>query len=268
VLVRLRDGDTDVYLNDTDQYAELGATPADGGLSLPLAKGTPQSVAVAQDKKNVMEYEVRLALTEQGDAKIATTRKNYGEWFGARRRLFAEMPPEERNRFYQEMVGAVSQAAVADSNLVTDFDSYPGVESFSVRAEKYAVRDGNLLYFELPRSLQGLFSLRSDVHENPYYLDSDMTLRISTIVDLPAGFSQVVLAPEQRNWQLPAGGGTVRVEVSTRKPENGDPMQLSIAHEVDLNPFMLEAAGYPELVEIERQLRHAQARTVLVTCEK
>ncbi len=154
VLVRLHDGAADVYLNDTDQYAMLGTTPADGGLALPLAQGRPESVAVAQEKKNLMEYEVRLALTEQGDARITMTRKNYGEWFGARRKLFAEMPPEERNRFYQEMVGEISQAAVADSNLATNFDSYPGVESFSVRADKYAVRDGNLLYFELPRSLQ------------------------------------------------------------------------------------------------------------------
>jgi transglutaminase-like putative cysteine protease len=268
VLVRLRDGGADVYLNDTDQYAQLGATPADGGLALPLVAGKPQSVAVATDKKNVMEYEVRLALTEQGDARIAMIQKNYGEWFGARRKLFAEMPPEERNRFYQEMVGEISQAAVADSDLVTDFDSYPGVESFSVRAEKYAVHDGDFLYFELPRSLRGLFNLRSDVHENPFYLDSDMTLRISTIVELPAGFSHVVLAPDQRNWRLPAGGGSVRVDVATRKDENGGPMQLTITHEVDLDPFMLDAAGYPELVEIERQLRHAQARTVLVTCEK
>lgn len=265
VLVRLQDGDADIYLNDTDQYAQLGATPADGGLALPLTLGKPQSVAVAPDKKNVMEYEVRLALSEEGNARIATTRRNYGEWSGARRKLFAEMPPEERNRFYQEMVGEISQAAVADSNLVTDFDSYPGVESFSVRAEKYAVRDGDFLYFELPRSLRGLFNLRSDVHENPYYLDSDMTLRISTIVDLPPGFAQVVLVPDQRDWQLPAGGGSVRVDVATRKAEDGGPMQLTITHEVDLDPFMLEAAGYPELVEIERQLRHAQSRTVLVT---
>ncbi|MEN6337548.1 MAG: DUF3857 domain-containing protein [Phycisphaerales bacterium] len=265
VLVRLRDGATDVYLNDTDQYATLGSTPADGGLSLPLAQGRPVSVAVAQDKKDRMDYEVRLVLDEQGGARITMARKDYGQWFGSRRKLFTEMPPEERNRFYQEMVGDISQAAVADSNLVTNFDSYPGVESFSVRADKYAVRDGDFLYFELPRSLSGLFNLRSDVHENPYYLDSDVSLRISTVIELPAGFSQVVLAPDQRDWQLPAGGGSVRVSVSNQSLPNGGATQLTISDEVDLNPFMIDSKDYPKLVDIERQLTHAQARTVLVT---
>jgi len=265
VLVRLPNGSQTVYLNDTNQYAVLGATPADGGLALPLAEGRPEKIDVAQDRKNLRDYELRLALTEQGDARITTTRKNFGEWFGARRKLFAEMPPEERSRFHQEMVAEVSQAAVTDSNLVTEFNSYPGVESFSVRVEKYAVRDGDFLYFELPQSLRNLFGLRSDTHENPFYLGSDQSFRVSTAVELPPGFSQVVLAPDQRDWQLPAGGGTVRVSVSNQSQGDDGPVRLTVTHEVDLNPFMLEAQGYPELVEIEKQLTHAQARTILVT---
>jgi transglutaminase-like putative cysteine protease len=264
VLVRLHAEEGDVYLNDTDQYAALGATPADGELALPLVVGRPESVAVAADKKNLRSYEVQLVLTEQGDAAISMTRRNYGEWFGSRRKLFAEMPPEERNRFYQEMVADISQAAVADSNLVTDFDSYPGVESFSVRAAKYAVRDGDFLYFELPQSLSHLLGLRSDTHENPFFQDRDESLRVSTVVELPAGFTHVVLAPEQRHWQLPAGGGTVRVSVATEQQQGGA-LRLVVTHEVDLNPFLVESDGYAELLEIERQLTHAKARTILVT---
>ncbi|HSW01540.1 MAG TPA: DUF3857 domain-containing protein [Sedimentisphaerales bacterium] len=268
VLVRVRDGDADIYLNDTDQYARLGTTPADGGLALPLSRGRPESVAVAKDKRDLMEHEVRVVLSEQGDAVITMTRKNHGQWFGSRRKLFTEMRPEDRNRFYQEMVGAISQAAVADSDLATDFDSYPGVESFRVRAQRYAVRDGDYLYFELPRSLGNLLGLRSDTHENPYYQSSDVSLRVSTVVELPAGFSTVALAPDRKEWQLPAGGGDIRVHVSHENPQKGDPARLTVTHEVDLNPFMLEAESYPELVEIERQLAHARSRTILVTRER
>ena len=268
VLVRVRDGAQDVYLNDTDQYAALGATPADGELSLPLAEGRPENIAVAQDRKNLRSYEVRLVLTEQGDAGITMVRKNSGEWYGSRRKLFAEMPPEERNRFYQEMVADISQAAVADSNLVTDFDSYPGVESFSVRAERYAVRDGDFLYFELPRSLSHLFGLRSDTHENPFFQDRDENLRISTIVELPRGFSRVVLAPEQKHWQLPGEGGVIHVSVSRERPQSDGPVRLVITDEVELRPFMVEADNYLELVEIEKELTHAKARTVLVTRDR
>ncbi len=268
VLVRVQDGATDIYLNDTDQYAALGVTAAGGELGLPLTAGRPESIAVPPDRKNLMDYEVRLTLTEQGDARIRITRTNYGEWFGARRKLFAEMPPEERNRFYQEMVADVSQAAVADSNLVTDFDSYPGIESFSVRAEKYAVRDGDFLYFELPRTVSRPFGLRSDSHENPFFLDRETSFRVSTVVELPPGYSHVILAPEQKQVQFPAGGGVCRATLSAEPAQGDKPARLVITREVDLNPFILEADDYAELVEIEKDLAHAKARTILVTRDK
>ncbi len=268
VLVRLRDGASDVYLNDTNQYAQLGTTPADGHMALALAQSNVETVSVAPEKKSLREYEYRLMLTPEGDARIAVTRKNYGEWFGARHKMFDEMPPEERNRFYQEMVAEISQAAVADSNLVTNFDSYPGTETYSVQVKRYAVRDGDYLYFELPRSLGHLFGLRSDTHESPYYQDGDQSLRITTIIELPKSYSNVVLAPGQRQWKLPAAGGTAQVRVTKQDPSGEGPSTLTFTHEVDLDPFILESANYADLLDIEKQLTHAEARTVLVTQKK
>jgi hypothetical protein len=268
VLVRVRNGSDPVYLNDTNQYAILGTTPADGHLALSLARGATETVSVAQDRKNLRESEYRLTLTEQGDARIAVTRKNYGDSFAAQRQMFTELPPEERNRYYQELVAEISQAAIADSNLVTDFNSYPGVESFSVRAQKYGVRDGDFLYFELPRSLGHFFSLRSDTHENPFYQSRDFSFRVSTVVELPRDFGTVVLAPEPKEWRLPAGGGTIRVRVSKQEDAGNGSVSLTFVHEVDLNPFILEARAYPDLLEIEKQLTHAQARLVLVSRKK
>ena len=125
VLVRVRNGWAEVYLNDTNQYAELGSTPAHGHLALPLAQGRTETISIAQDKQDLRYYGYRLTLTEEGDARIAAARKNSGESFAIRHRMFAEMPPEERNRYYQELVAEISQAAVADGDLVTDFNSYP-----------------------------------------------------------------------------------------------------------------------------------------------
>ncbi|MBM4024058.1 MAG: DUF3857 domain-containing protein, partial [Planctomycetes bacterium] len=281
VLVRLRDGAMEIYLNDTNQYAELGTTPADGRLVLAPAENKVETVSLAPEKKTLREYEYRVALTPEGHARIAVTRKNYGEWFGARHKLFYEMPPEERHRFYQEMVAEISQAAVADANLATDFTSYPGVEFFRVQVQRYAVRDGDYLYFELPRTLGRLFGLRSDTHENPFFQGADQSLRITTTVELPPGFSTVVLAPGQKQWRLPANGGTAQVHVAQPRGEGVPPLEgqdkiqtaapregatvLTFVHEVDLDPFILESAGYADLVDIEKQLAHAEARTVLVT---
>jgi hypothetical protein len=268
VLVRVLNGSAQVYLNDTNQYAQLGVTPAEGHLALSLGASKLETVAIAPEKKTLREYEYRIVLTPEGNARIAVTRKDYGEWFAARHKMFDEMPPEERNRFYQEMVAEISQAAVADCNLTTSFDSYPGVESYGVQVQRYAVRDGDYLYFELPRALGPLFGLRSDTHENPFYQAGDQGLRITTIIELPKGFSTVVLAPGQKEWRLPAGGGTARVRVSKQDAQGDHPAVLTFTHEVDLNPFILEPANYGDLLEIEKQLTHAEARTVLVAQKK
>jgi transglutaminase-like putative cysteine protease len=268
VLIRLYDGATPIYLNDTDQYAVLGATPADGRLALPVAKGETETLCVAPDKKESWQYECRLALTEDGNARIALTRRIQGDAFAARHKKYEELRPEERNRYYQEMVAEVAQAAVADSNLVTDFDSYPGVESFRVRVEKYAVRDGDFLYFEQPNSLRRLFGLRSDTHENPFYTDYDGSMHFSTVVELPPGFSNVVLAPKPEKWRLPAGGGTVQIDVTRQEPQASGSTILTVTCDVDLNPCILSPEDYTDLLAIEKKLAHPSARTVLVTRRK
>lgn len=266
VLVKVRCGSEDVYLNDTNQYAQLGVTPSDGYLSLDIIDGQTGTISVMQDKENLVNYEYKISLTAQGDAHMDITTKRYGGLFTANHKMFAEMPPEERNRYYQELVAEIAQSATADSELVTNYDSYPGGESYSVQIERYAVRDGDFLYFKLPKSLSNLFGLRSDTHENPFYYSWNSRLRISTIIELPSEFSKIVLAPQQKMWMLPASMGQVQVTISTdydTEAESESP-KLTLIHSVELNPSILEAESYPDLLEINRQLTHIQAGTVLL----
>jgi hypothetical protein len=88
-----------------------------------------------------------------------------------------------------------------------------------------------------------------------------------TTVELPAGFSEAVLVPQKRQWRLPSDGGIVRVDVSRQADGDGRTI-LVFTHEVDLNPFILSPDAYQDLVEIENELTHAQARTVLVARRK
>jgi hypothetical protein len=265
VLVKVRCGSEDVYLNDTNQYAQLGVTPSDGYLSLHLKDGQTETIGVMEDKKNLADYEYRITLTAQGDAHMDITTKRHGGLFTTNHKRFAEMPPEERNRYYQELVAEISQSATADSELVTNYDSYPGGESYSVNIERYAVQDGDFLYFKLPRTLSNLFGLRSDIHENPFYYSWNSQMRISTIVELPGEFSKVVLSPKQKNWVLPAGMGQVQVTTSTDYDTEAESPTLTLIHSVELNPSILKAESYPDLLEINRQLTHTQARTILLS---
>jgi len=265
VLVALRCGSAEVYLNDTSQYAALGTTPADGHLALPLARGRTEIISVAEDNRDARRCAYRLALTEQGDVRLVVTQSSYGNSFAERYKFFAEMRPEERDRYQQGLMAEISQAAVADGSLVTDFDSYPGVESFTLQAEKYAVRDGEFLYFEVPLSVTSLFDLPSGKRENPFYQARNLHSRISAIIELPREFPHVALMPSPKEWLLPGCAGSVRVNLIRQDRHADQSASLIFTQEVDLHPFVLEARKCADLREIERQLNLVQGRLILLT---
>jgi len=267
VLVRVYDGDNWVYLNDTNQYTALGSTPSDRYLGLLVADGTVATIHALQEKRDYEEREYRILLSAGGDATIAVGRKTYGDTFGQRHKKFAEMPPEERNRYYQEVVAQIAQSATAEGELVTKYDAYPGREFFAVRVDRYAVRDGDFLYFKLCGSLYDLLGLRSDEHENPFYLGGDSRFRITTRIEWPREFGEVIVMPGEEEWTLPARGGTVRVSMTQPAERSDDPCSLrgmTFTHDVDLRPFIAGSQEYAELLEINRRLSRTAARTVLL----
>ncbi|NQU42726.1 DUF3857 domain-containing protein [bacterium] len=265
VLVRVSITDGKVYLNDTDQYAALGATPHDGRPGL-LLSGKPQLIEIAalaeMGERSETRYEV--ALESNGDALITRSRFYFGMDFGAKNRQFAEMPPEERNRYYQEAVAAVSQSASAVSDLETDFSAYPGVENFTVRVERLAVRNDGYVYFSLPDSLYNLFGLRADERTNPLYWAGERNGRVSTTVLLPLEFQDVLLAPGRIRWNAPGSDGSVRVRVVESGTE-GRAGSLWLVHEVSLEPAVISPSSYGNLLDLNRRLSHPSARTVLLS---
>ena len=269
VLVRVKHEGAFVYLNDTNQYAALGATAHDGHLCIALNTGEYETVRAVDSRRDLSETLYKLDLTAEGDARIQITRLVRGNAFATSHREFAEMPPEERDRYFQEAVAEVSQAAVADGELVTRFDGvYPGVVEFAVKAERYAVRDGEFLYFRLPGTLRNLLGLRSDERQNPLYWASERRSVIRTTVSLPPGFARPVLMPEALRWQAPAKGGELTVEEqyepAAQAGSGSSGGALTITHTVELDPAVIDAADYGDLLEIHRRLSHDQARMVLL----
>jgi len=63
-----------------------------------------------------------------GKTRVGITRRYFGNTFNGKRRYFAELPPEERRRYYQELVSDVAQSAQPIGDLATKFDSYPGLK--------------------------------------------------------------------------------------------------------------------------------------------
>jgi hypothetical protein len=200
-------------------------------------------------------------LADDGKARVSITSRYYGNQFNSRNRYFTELPPEERNRYFQELVAAVSQGARPVGDLVTKFDTYPGLEQFTVEIDRYTVVDGKYLYFDLPFT-PSLFAAGSDRRALPLMISRDARRTVRTEIELPPGFRQVGIAPADLKLRGPAGCGQADI---TTKRSGG---KLVLEHQFQTLPAIVEARDYPAMLNMESTLGRKSSRLFLLQAER
>jgi len=257
VLVRVRVDGEDYYLNDTDQYARLGATGHDGYLGINLTDQGSVVINAARGDENRLAVDYRMQVDDTGRVRLRIRREYSGEEFGEKNKFFSELPPEERKRYFQEAVSGVAQGARPVGDLATRFDAYPGVEEFTVDIDNYAVVDGKYLYFDLPYSLS-LFPTHTDRHTLPLLIRKALVESVHAEVELPAGFRHVVIAPRSQDLAAPSGAGAVHVSA---KVAGGD---WSVTQELEARPALVAPEDYSKLLSLESLLENESSRLLLL----
>ncbi|RLD12355.1 MAG: hypothetical protein DRI44_00865 [Chlamydiae bacterium] len=259
VLVKVKSGDNDIYLNDTSQYASLGSTPHDGRPGLILPKGKISIINASSNKADKTEVEYTIKLSENGDAEITKTTKSFGTTYASDKKYFDEITPEDRKRYFQNAISTISQGATPVGNLITKFDSYPGIEQLTVKVDKFAILDGDFLYLKVPISLNNILGLKSDVRDNPVSWGNKTKMILTASVELPKEFDNVKLTPPDITWKAPENAGTI----TTKTLVSGS--KIKIIDSVDINPAVISVDDYDDLLEINRKLSHPRMRTILVS---
>ncbi len=257
-LVRVVVAGQTYYLNDTDQYSELGATAHDGRLGLVLASRDYTEIHAAKDCGNATKTFYTLSVTDRGQTRVGVTRYYYGDGYGTKNHYFSELPPEERRRYFQETVSQVAQGARPVGDLTTKFDTYPGLESYTVDVDNYAVVDGNYLYFDLPFTAS-LFPVGEDHRVLPLYLSEGTQDTIRAEINLPADYQKIVIAPATRELTTP--GGTAKI-TSTATAD-----QCVITEQLTTTPAIINPADYPALLQVESALHRKSAKVFLLEKE-
>lgn len=255
-LVRVTvDGDN-YYLNDTDQYAQLGTTGFDGKLGLVLADQKMMTIHAAKNCSDKTETDYAISLSKDGKALIQISRWFYGEDYNGDNEFFSELPPEERQHYFQEAVSRVAQGAKAVSGLTTKFDTYPGLEQFTVELDHYAVPDGKYYYFNLPFS-PALLTTLADQRSLPLYLPDQSDRILKAEIQLPEGYRETDIVPRDEKFTAP-GGSQARI---TQKAD-GD--KTVITEQFKTVPGVIEPKQYAELLNIQSALGEKSATTFLL----
>lgn len=250
------------YLNDTDQYSRLGSTSFEGKMGISLASGQPVVIEAAKGCEDKVEAAYTLTVGDDGKLRMGVTERFYGGEYNRRNRYFSEQRPEERKRYFQELVSSVAQGARPVGDLAEHFDTYPGAEQFTVELDHYAVVDGKYLYFDLP-FMPTLFgsALGADDRTLPLMLSHEGKRSIRTEIDLPPGFREVVMAPKSQSLDVPAGGGKVRINSAV---ESG---KFVMTDEFETSAAVISPKDYPAMQKLEATLEQKSGRVFLLQKE-
>ena len=255
-LVKISIGGDDYYLNDGNQYAQLGTTAFDDKLGITLADQKLETIRAAKNCGNKTETDYAVSLSDDGKARIKISTHFYGEDYNQQHQFFAELPPEERNHYFQEAVSSVAQGARAAGDLTTKFDTYPGLEEFTVELDGYGVADGNFLYFGLPFR-PSFFAGAADQRSLPLFIPDNKEQIIHAEIELPAGFRLTDIAP--KSGLLAAPGGT---RVRVRNAHAGG--KCLVTYESETVPGIITPADYPKLLDIQSALGRKSETTFLL----
>ena len=156
VLVKVELPQGQITLGDTDQYAALGTVSSFGKYALNVSSGEFETIrASGKIFEDKTETGIKLDLSPSGDAIITYQRNYYGTAHAMFCRDYLEMSPEERRRRFQDIMSSVSRSAIAMSPYNVSYTTYPATEEFIVSVPGYAVRQGELLFLEIPGLTQG-----------------------------------------------------------------------------------------------------------------
>ena len=250
------------YLNDTDEYARLGSTQYEGRLGLALADGSCQVIKAAKDCQDKTETVYTLSIADDGKLQMGVTERYYGAQYNRWHRYFSELRPEERKRYWQQLVSGVAQGAHPVGELSDQFESYPGIEHYSVEVDNYAVVDGKYLYFDLPFT-PSLFeyALGGDRRTLPMLLSQAGKRNVRTEVELPPGFRGVVVSPTSQSFDAPSGVGKVRINA------NSTAGKFVLTDEFETSPALLDPKDYPSMLKLESSLGKKSAKVMLLRKE-
>ena len=254
-LVRITLDGENYYLNDTDQYAQMGSTGCDGAMGIELSTRAWEIIHAAKDCGDATRTDYTLLLDDSGRTLLEVSRRYYGENFNANHRYFSELPPEERNRYFQETVSAVAQGARAVGDLTTAFDTYPGLEQFSVIIDNYGIADGKYFYFNLPATPQ-LITAGADQRALPMLIPQANKNTVRVEVNLPPDFPKVLIAPKSENYS--AGAGTARL--ATQDTPGG----CIVTGEFETAPAIVSPAGYQAMLNVESALDRKSSKVFLL----
>ena len=252
----------DCYLNDTGEYAQLGAVNADGMIGLDLATGELRAIRAQGKIERGVSSSYAIRISGTGAAEVTLERTFTGNAYEAARRQFAEMLPEERRQYFESLTASIGHSAELSGTPEYDFNNYPGRLTAHFSVPDFAVKSGAFLQFELPGfgEYGSLIHTADAARRTPFWRNRPDRLSMEYRIELPAGYRVVDARPER--IELGRFGSAGYYEY---REMSGD--TLLIDSGLSLPVEWIRPLDYVELISLQRELTRLAARRVILRSE-
>ncbi len=166
-LVHVKVDGLDVWLNDKDQYSELGCCSYENCLAL-YPDGRIRRIELDGRYSSRRDRKVIFDFSGIGNATVKVIERCQGSEYAIYKQMFAEMTPEERRRYFLGEITAFSPLAVPDGSMDSNFNEYPGFISYGAKLDDFLVADGDFLSACLANPFKGALSASEDERRLPY----------------------------------------------------------------------------------------------------
>jgi hypothetical protein len=260
-------GESKTYFVGTEnEYAPLGPTGYEGcDYFDPEANEFGVVTVPAAEFSDVELAETEIVIRENGAADIVVEKSTWGSGVGAFRRKWAEMLPEERQRRYQAILGAVAQAATATSELETDVESYPAKMKFSCFVPDYAVVSGDAITLRLPSLVSAMPTFTGKTRQTPFAVGATDRETQRITVKFPEGYVLAERLPERFAFADPLDPKAVWVDCRVEAAERDGRLEVRIERDIHPRISSWYAPDFIELVRDRSRIAKSRAsRTIVV----
>lgn len=203
--VRVREGGflgfggetTTTFVGTENEYAPLGPSAFAGSDFFDPATGAFGVVTVpADDFRDCTGETATYLVRENGAVDLTVVSSIWGSGVGGFRKKYAEILPEDRSRLHQSILGGISQAASATSELVADVEGYPATQTFSCYIPDFATVDGDTMTLRLPALISTIPAFTGRARRTPFAVGAADAAFEEVTVRFPEGYTHVEHLPE------------------------------------------------------------------------
>ena len=259
----------ETFIGVENEYAPLGASSYEGCDYFDPQSGEFGVVTVTDPElSNSTAEKTEIDVRENGAVDMTVENVTYGVGVGTFRKRYIEILPEDRSRHYQSILGAISQAATATSDLEADTEGYPAKRRFSCFVPDYATVEGDTITLRIPPMLSTIPTFTGKVRLTPFAVGSEDLDSETVVVRFPEGYTEIEHMPEPFVFSDPRDSGKVWLESVASSHVVDGRLEVLLRRTVRKRGYTWFTPDYIELLRDRNRIAGSRANRTIVAKRK